>query len=82
MSRALTGEIDGIKIIEDSSVTESVIILSPKSVKLFERLTKNVGPNDILCPFCKDQEFEFDALGLKQHLERGWCEAWNKTEEE
>ena len=30
------------------------------------------------CPFCgKDA---FDAIGLKRHLLRGWCEIFNKTD--
>lgn len=32
----------------------------------------------LTCPFCKEQDF--DAIGLKQHLLVGWCEAFNKVE--
>lgn len=32
---------------------------------------------DLTCPFCN--ETEFDAIGLKQHLQRGWCDAFNET---
>lgn len=32
---------------------------------------------DLTCPFCNDTEF--DSIGLKQHIQRGWCEAFNET---
>lgn len=28
----------------------------------------------IICPFCK--EGDFDLVGLKMHIERGWCEEY------
>lgn len=30
------------------------------------------------CPFCK--ETDFDDIGLKNHLLRGWCDAFEKVE--
>lgn len=32
---------------------------------------------DLTCPFCNEDNF--DAIGLKQHLQRGWCDAYNET---
>ena len=32
----------------------------------------------LTCPFCK--ETDFDAIGLKMHFERGWCEEYNNIE--
>lgn len=34
---------------------------------------------DVCCPFCK--ETGFDLIGLKIHIERGWCEVYNEIEE-
>lgn len=34
--------------------------------------------NDVTCPFCKDDGF--DLAGLKNHLEHGDCEIFNKTD--
>lgn len=31
---------------------------------------------NITCPFCGDADF--DPLGLKLHLHRGWCGTFNK----
>lgn len=31
----------------------------------------------IQCPFC--HEADFDLTGLKNHFERGWCDAYNTT---
>jgi len=33
--------------------------------------------SDIVCPFCKDSDFDF--IGLKAHLERGGCDIFDKT---
>ena len=33
--------------------------------------------SDLSCPFCK--ESDFDLVGLKIHLERGYCEPFNNT---
>lgn len=32
----------------------------------------------IACPFCGDTDF--DLIGLKIHLVRGWCDKFNKLE--
>jgi hypothetical protein len=32
---------------------------------------------DLVCPFCGEDDF--DRIGLKQHLQRGWCDAYNET---
>jgi len=29
------------------------------------------------CPFCKEDDF--DEIGLKHHLLRGWCEAFEQV---
>lgn len=29
----------------------------------------------LICPFCN--EADFDSVGLKMHLECGWCESYN-----
>ena len=29
------------------------------------------------CPFCNDSDF--DLIGLKHHILRGWCEVYNST---
>ena len=31
----------------------------------------------IKCPFCGDDDF--DLVGLKNHLEMGWCKEYNNT---
>jgi hypothetical protein len=31
----------------------------------------------LTCPFCNDDDF--DAIGLKIHLIRGWCDAFEKV---
>lgn len=31
--------------------------------------------SDLKCPFCSEDEF--DAWGLKNHLQSGWCKEWN-----
>jgi hypothetical protein len=31
--------------------------------------------SEMTCPFCNEQGF--DAIGLKLHLQSGWCEAFN-----
>lgn len=33
---------------------------------------------ELTCPFCK--ETEFDAPGLKMHLLRGYCDAFEKVD--
>lgn len=33
---------------------------------------------DIICPFCEDEDF--DLIGLKLHINRGWCEVFEKLE--
>lgn len=33
-----------------------------------------------LCPFCGEPDM--DLVGLKMHLTRGWCEAFNATHNE
>jgi hypothetical protein len=33
--------------------------------------------SDLTCPFCN--ETAFDAIGLKQHFQRGWCDVFNET---
>jgi len=30
------------------------------------------------CPFCK--EGDFDLIGLKYHLEMGWCKEYEETD--
>lgn len=35
------------------------------------------GTVDLLCPFCGDADF--DIIGLKNHIARGWCDAFNQT---
>lgn len=32
---------------------------------------------DLTCPFCNDDNF--DRIGLKLHLQRGWCDAFDET---
>ena len=32
------------------------------------------------CPFC--QETDFDAIGLKMHFLRGWCDTFNLDDEQ
>jgi hypothetical protein len=32
---------------------------------------------DVICPFCG--EGDFDLVGLKMHLLRGWCDKLNET---
>lgn len=34
--------------------------------------------SDITCPFCG--ETEFDKVGLKSHLQRGYCEPFESLE--
>lgn len=36
--------------------------------------------SDATCPFCG--EADFDLIGLKGHLQRGWCEAFNECDRE
>ena len=33
--------------------------------------------SDVVCPFCG--ECDFDLVGLKMHLLRGWCDKFNET---
>ena len=33
---------------------------------------------EYICPFCK--EADFDAMGLKLHLTRGWCDVFETIE--
>ena len=33
--------------------------------------------SDVVCPFCG--EGNFDIVGLKTHLVRGWCDKFNET---
>lgn len=33
---------------------------------------------NISCPFCKEDDF--DLIGLKIHLESGWCEKYNSID--
>lgn len=33
--------------------------------------------DDLTCPFCNDNDF--DRIGLKLHIQRGWCDAFNET---
>jgi hypothetical protein len=41
-------------------------------------LIKNVGiMKDVQCPFCG--ESDFDLIGLRGHLENGWCEIYEST---
>jgi RecJ-like exonuclease len=40
-----------------------------------EEQIKNNTSSDIICPFCK--EGDFDLIGLKSHLEHGDCEKYN-----
>lgn len=34
----------------------------------------------LTCPFCKEDDF--DAIGLKLHLLRGWCSVFEDTDTE
>jgi hypothetical protein len=34
----------------------------------------------VVCPFCGEDDF--DLVGLKIHLERGWCEPFNVLQRE
>jgi len=34
--------------------------------------------NSIVCPFCV--EGDFDLIGLKLHLEQGWCNGFEKLD--
>ena len=36
-----------------------------------------MSDENIICPFCKDDGF--DLVGLKHHLNIGWCEVYNNT---
>lgn len=38
--------------------------------------TKN-NMNEVICPFCNEKDF--DLIGLKAHLLRGWCSNFNNT---
>ena len=42
-------------------------------------LVKNVGnaKEYVQCPFCGEDDF--DLVGLKGHLENGWCEVYEST---
>jgi len=31
--------------------------------------------SSVKCPFCGEEDF--DLVGLKMHLENGWCEEYN-----
>ena len=35
-------------------------------------------PEDVVCPFCK--ETEFDLIGLKLHINNGHCDKFNDLE--
>ena len=50
----------------ERAIVEKVLLEEPPS-------------NDITCQFCK--ETEFDLIGLKAHLQRGQCSAFNEIEE-
>jgi hypothetical protein len=39
-------------------------------------MTKQPSLSDVICPFCGG--IDFNLLGLKMHLENGWCESYNK----
>lgn len=45
-----------------------------------EVVTPDANPDDDLlkCPFCWDGGF--DLLGLKLHLENGWCERYEELD--
>ena len=34
---------------------------------------------ELACPFCKEEGF--DTMGLKSHLEKGYCEKYNSVPE-
>lgn len=38
---------------------------------------KDTGESDVICPFCNEKDF--DLIGLKAHLLRGWCSNFNDT---
>lgn len=38
----------------------------------FVHLSENI---EVACPFCGDNGF--DLIGLKHHLDAGWCDAYN-----
>lgn len=48
-----------------------------KIIKISETsdASNDTSNNDVVCPFCK--EGEFDLIGLKNHLVKGDCEAYN-----
>lgn len=35
-------------------------------------------PTYVVCPFCLEDDF--DLIGLKYHLQRGWCEVYENVE--
>lgn len=40
-------------------------------------LNKQDAGGDMVCPFCGDGEY--DRIGLKAHLQRGYCDAYETT---
>jgi ribosomal protein L37AE/L43A len=41
-------------------------------------LNKQDAEGELICPFCGDDDY--DRIGLKAHLQRGFCDAYENTE--
>ena len=53
---------------------EIYIYYTPTHWQLID--TKN-SMDEVICPFCNEKDF--DLIGLKAHLLRGWCSNFNNT---
>jgi hypothetical protein len=49
----------------------------PKYKQAIETSTE-IKPEYINCPFCN--KIDFDQIGLKIHISRGWCDVYNKID--
>jgi len=75
---------DKFRIFAQSVIARPGIVTDSNAAYLevadnFIALIRDAGSRGIICPFCK--EGDFDLIGLKYHYQMGHCEKYNETGE-